>query len=799
MKFIVLNRNEERTNNLNAFNVKRKEVINGLDSITFETFDNFLEKYFKLLYKDQEGLWHEYIVSSIDRIHDEKGVYYQVFLENSLTEIRGDFIEDLRARNSSAKNALDRLLSVTRWKSEVSKTTIGTTNYYRISAFEALSKLLKDFGGEISTKITVSGERVVERKVIYKDRIGEDKGKRFSFSKDIKAIKQTINEDDIITALYGYGKSEELENEEGVKAYTRRISFKDINNNKAYIENNEARIKYGLNNRHRSGAIFFDDIDDKYVLLQKTKEELKFLSKPSITYEVDVVDLKSFGLDFEGVSIGDTVTIRDYDLNESFKARVLEVEESLDKSEVRKLVLGNIRKTLGDYAKSIKEEVSSLSSKESLYDKAFIQTKEINKLTYIDKVVEALNDQFSSGTSNAFFDVDRGVVITNKKSEKDSTWAMELSSLGFRIANKKDSKGGWIWSTFGTGAGFTASLIRVGILEGGQVSFDLENGTFNIGDALVWDGKNLTISAESIKSVVSSEIQSSLTDPMVIERFKGERGPKGDPGQRGPQGEKGIQGMKGETGPRGNTGPRGPQGEKGEQGPKGKDGKAGIGIKSFGAEYSLHSSNESKPDSNWSEIAMYEEGKYLWRRYKTIFSDGSISYTEAEYIPNPFEIDETLHEIKTSITSVTEQTDEQLFSIVEMKKEIETMGGALKIVSLTSTQAKQKSDSFIQEFKRIDNALSQNEKETKEIKALIRSGLDSEGNTYTEWGSADSSSLRVGSNGIDMNSNGVKTMTLKDGRVDAKSLYVEETIGFGNHTAQKYKSEFTIFSWTGGV
>lgn len=47
-------------------------------------------------------------------------------------------------------------------------------------------------------------------------------------------------------------------------------------------------------------------------------------------------------------------------------------------------------------------------------------------------------------------------------------------------------------------------------------------------------------------------------------------------------------------------------------------------------------------------------------------------------------------------------------------------------------------------------------KETKkEIKALIRSGLDSEGNTYTEWGAADSSSLRVGANGIDMNSNGV--------------------------------------------
>lgn len=49
-----------------------------------------------------------------------------------------------------------------------------------------------------------------------------------------------------------------------------------------------------------------------------------------------------------------------------------------------------------------------------------------------------------------------------------------------------------------------------------------------------------------------------------------------------------------------------------------------------------------------------------------------------------------------------------------------------------------------------------------------------------------------------MISNNVSTMKLKEGVVDANSLYVKDTIGFGNHTAQKYKTEFTIFSWTGG-
>lgn len=189
--------------------------INSLDNIEFDTYDDFLEKYFRLLYKDDLGKWHEYIISSIEVIHDENGIKYHVFSENSLVEIRGDFLDDLRAINSNAKDAVDKLLYNSRWRSKVESTKIATTNFYRITAFEGLNKFLSDFGGEIDTEIKVSGEKVIDRYLIYKDIISYDSGKRFSFSKDISSIKRTISDDEIITALYGYGKGEELKSETG--------------------------------------------------------------------------------------------------------------------------------------------------------------------------------------------------------------------------------------------------------------------------------------------------------------------------------------------------------------------------------------------------------------------------------------------------------------------------------------------------------------------------------------------------------------------------------------------------------
>ena len=78
---------------------------------------------------------------------------------------------------------------------------------------------------------------------------------------------------------------------------------------------------------------------------------------------------------------------------------------------------------------------------------------------------------------------------------------------------------------------------------------------------------------------------SNLENPIPIQVFKGDQGPKGNRGAKGAKGDVGPQGLRGIVGPQGatgsvgpvgSTGPQGPRGEIGPQGPAGKDGIDGA-------------------------------------------------------------------------------------------------------------------------------------------------------------------------------------------------------------------------------
>ncbi|MFM1539568.1 hypothetical protein, partial [Helcococcus bovis] len=123
-----------------------------------------------------------------------------------------------------------------------------------------------------------------------------------------------------------------------------------------------------------------------------------------------------------------------------------------------------------------------------------------------------------------------------------------------------------------------------------------------------------------------------------------------------------------------------------------------------------------------------------------------------------------------------------------------------EIINQRMTYLEQTESSFELLFSSLKENIENNRVNIEELSAKIVSGMDEKGHTYTEWGSSDQlNKVRVGSDGISMISNEQKTMKLRDGVVEANSLYVTKTIGFGNHVAERYNEEFTLFRWTGGV
>ncbi|EPY2274701.1 hypothetical protein ACXAUS_003606, partial [Clostridium sporogenes] len=75
--------------------------------------------------------------------------------------------------------------------------------------------------------------------------------------------------------------------------------------------------------------------------------------------------------------------------------------------------------------------------------------------------------------------VERAIIFEDKAPNSSTYGAMCLGTRGFQIAREM-TNGQWQWTTFGTGQGFTADLIRAGILQSldGTLRIDLGGGTF---------------------------------------------------------------------------------------------------------------------------------------------------------------------------------------------------------------------------------------------------------------------------------------------------------------------------------
>ena len=521
MNVLLLDREENLIDYIDIFNPEDEESINADSILTFSTFYKNIEKGYRILYQDRLNEWHEYIIQSAKTKHDSNNdIFIEVYAENSFYETLGDYIEDKRPRNSTATNALSEALATSRWEvGVVENLGLNTTSFYRCSVKDAVqNKIVKVWGGEFSTSIEVEGNKIVSRKVnIFKKR-GDDHGKRFVYGKDIHEIEKVVNEEDIITALYGFGKGEEIEETGG---HGRRIDFADINNGKKYVENNTARLKYGRNSDkgkvHVFGKIEFDDITDKNELLAKTREELEKASTPKITYNATVEDLAKYGFEYEGVKLGDTVTIIDEELGLRLKARVIKLVKNLDDSNADKVTLGNFVETTNDLFIEAYKKINDFRNKEAIWDSASKKIQDGIDAEFLNNVIDKINTEINNSGGYVYISKDgNGIITYDKPLDQNPTKAIQLMGGSIRIANKKKSDGTWDWRSFGTGDGFVADEIITGILKGGNVKWNLNDGTFLIGESednylLKFDGSTLKFGSGTIgKDTLSESLKQEL-------------------------------------------------------------------------------------------------------------------------------------------------------------------------------------------------------------------------------------------------------------------------------------------------
>ena len=305
---------------------------------------------------------------------DEDNLLSSEAINFAVDELDNFIIKDIRPKNRSFSYVINQLLSDSGcdWVLGVCEPikTVSSTFYYT-SMREAL-KALQELGAEFTFSIEITGNKITKKIINCYNQIGKITNKRFEYGEEVLKIVHQQDRTNIVTALIGRGKGEEVGD-----GYGRRIEFSDVEWKKSngkpldkpkgqnWIEYPEMTKEYGIPSNGkmlpRKMVVTFDDVEDTSELLQKTYDQLAYYCRPLVQFSTEIL-----GSD----SIGNTVSIHRGDRNYHYQTRVFKV--------VTDHVNGRVQASLGDNlsGNSLNRQLSQVQSNISDLDN--------NKMTWYD-------------------------------------------------------------------------------------------------------------------------------------------------------------------------------------------------------------------------------------------------------------------------------------------------------------------------------------------------------------------------------------------------------------------------------
>lgn len=490
-----------------VLSAKWAQKVNALSTLTIETRQQ-LEKGQRLVWRDDMAVWHEHTVVSSDFEHSSgSSPVMTVYLEDSLNELRGEYIENKRPGVSvkggvSASVALLSALEDTRWAvGTVTVATMAGLSMYHESSWDAVCDIVDKWGGEIESVIAVNrANGVTQRSLNLLARVGSSSvARRFEWTRDLSSIVRTVDDEDVITACWCWGKGEELDS----GAYGRRIGIADVSpDGLGYLHNDDLLPTWGLPDgsggyRHVFGEFLSTNEDDPEQLMTDGQAYLDSHSEPLVSYSASVLQFGAAGVDLTGVALGDSVQIVDTGFPQPLRleGRVMAITTDLLNPANPSVTLGNFVPGIDEAFTSVSSTLGSLTNQSANYDVAASASA-----NYLAALITELNDLFSSSGCFATLSTTYGWVFTDRATYEESTRALCISGAGLRIASSKTAGGhteddptsGWNWTTFLTGEGATLSAIVTGVLKAGRIEsvdgsnwWDLDTSTLSFSNGRI--------------------------------------------------------------------------------------------------------------------------------------------------------------------------------------------------------------------------------------------------------------------------------------------------------------------------
>ena len=269
-------------------------------------------------------------------VNSEPDHYQQITAEHiALADLADEHINSMEITNETAASVLTSVLTGTLW-SVGNNTASGTqsADISRGSVWDAVNTIKQNWNVYIEPRITISSAGAITGRYLdISPAVGTERGLRLSIRKNLYDPAVTYDDEEVYTALYGYGGNVNVPQAQGDDE-TAELTFADVvwtatsahpakPSGQTYLEWPEKTALYGRNGRPRFGYFQNGNIKDATLLLEKTWESLQLSCEPKISITGTVADLYRLGLKDVPVRLHDMALVEVEETGELFHKQII--------------------------------------------------------------------------------------------------------------------------------------------------------------------------------------------------------------------------------------------------------------------------------------------------------------------------------------------------------------------------------------------------------------------------------------------------------------------------------------------
>lgn len=424
-----------------------------------------------------------------------------------------DIIRKVSFNGLNMSAAFMEILKESRWKlgeCNVNKSVNLSAENTNVS--NLITTLINKYSIELRYRLKFANNKIIGRFIDVFVNRGRNTHKRYAYGHNALSVVKEVDSNNLYTAIIPHGKEIEQSEEERKakkekqKLDITKVAWSKLNGNyvdkkigEDILELKELSQIYGFSDGSPRTMFKNYDIDDENELIKTAYEDLVNLARPKVQFSAKIEDLGE-------LDIGDSIVIIRSDLGIYYRTRVIEIKRNLIEYGLSELVLGD-NLDLKNPQKSTNRLSKQISDLETQINNINVETNKVKDslkdTSFLDDLRKQLKDGMYDHDSYNYFlkkgneyGLPPGFYAFNKPIDQNPTSGIWMNGGKMAIANKRNADGTLNWSTWLNGEGIIADYINAGILQGGKVRWNLEDGTFLIGNSIsdysfYWDGSTL--------------------------------------------------------------------------------------------------------------------------------------------------------------------------------------------------------------------------------------------------------------------------------------------------------------------